>query len=122
MKSRRFKINVFLLNLPDTTHEKPYVYDLNDPIDVGLMELKKKLQQNRIDYLESKLLRERLQQKEKELWANYKSVGSKDSKQELIIDLYKDDEILNLERQSLSFLDLDDEVTGEFIKISTVCS
>ena len=37
VKPRRLRLMDFLLNLPDTTKDQPYIYDLNDPIDVGLM-------------------------------------------------------------------------------------
>ena len=78
------------------------------------MKIKNKSQQNKIDYLESTLWRETLRQKEEEIVANYQSVGSKDSNQDFIVDLDKDDQILHIHSPYLSSIDSNDEDTSEF--------
>ena len=113
-KPRILRLMDFLLNLPKNNPNTPYVYDLNDPFDVGLLKINKISKQNTKDSSEYKVWREKLRLKEQEIWSKYQSAGTKDFNKDLIIDLETDDCSLQLKRPSLSLLDSDDEDTGDY--------
>ena len=104
----------FLLNLPKQNPNTPYVYDLNNPIDVGLLNIEKVSKQSTKDSAEYKVWREKLRLKEQEIWSKYESAGTKDFNKDLIIDLETDDCPLQLNRSSLLLLDSDDDDTGGY--------
>ena len=89
-KPRRLRLMDFLLNLPKNNPDLPYVYDLNDPIDVGLMNIERVSKKSTKESAEYKVWREKLRLKEEEIWSKYESAGTKYYNKDLIIDLGTD--------------------------------